>query len=402
MLDARLRKDFPVLKQDGLVYLDSAASALTPKPVIEALKEYYTDFSVNVHRGVYRLSYDATQKYEAARQTIANAINANFEEVVFTKGATSALNLVAMSYGMANVKAGDEIIVSELEHHSHLLPWQNVAKKTGASLVYLPLTKAGRITVENFKSVVSKRTKIVALTHVSNVLGYQTPIEEIIEIAHQQDAIVCVDAAQSVPHQRVDVRALDCDFLAFSGHKMCGPTGIGVMYGKKHLLDNMDPIELGGDMNDYVDKNRYEVKDTPYRFEAGTPPIAQAIGLAKAFDYLNTLGFDQIARHEKALLKQALEGLSKIENVIIHNPSSDTGIIAFNLKGVHPHDAISFFDEDQIAMRAGHHCAQTVIQFLNVPATLRASFYIYNTPDDVERFLKNVSKAVAFFKSVGF
>lgn len=402
MLKANIKNDFPVFQNNDLVYLDSAASALTPKPVIEALKEYYTDYSVNVHRGVYRLSYQATKKYEEARQTIADHIGATFAETIFTRGASSALNLVASSYGMANLKPGDEIIVSELEHHSHLLPWQQVAKKTGAKLVFVPLTKAGRITVENFKKVLNDHTKMVALTHVSNVMGYQTPIEEIIRLAHEKNALVSVDAAQSVPHQSVDVKAMDCDFLSFSGHKMCGPTGIGVLYGKKALLDAMEPIEFGGDMNDYVDKQTAHFKDTPYKFETGTPPIAQALGLAEAFRYLDAIGFDDIKAHEKALLNKTIEALNNIEGVVVYNPSAETAIIAFNLNDVHPHDAVSFFDEDQIALRAGHHCAQTVIQFLGVPATLRAAFYIYNTEADVERFIKNVKEAIAFFKAAGF
>ncbi len=396
------KKDFPALRNTDLVYLDTAASSLTPTSVIKQMNEYYEHYPVNVHRGVYKLSFRATEMYEAARNTIAEFIGATFEETVFTRGASSALNLVASAYGLTNLKEGDEIIVSELEHHSHILPWQNVAKKTGAKLIYVPLTPAGRITVDNFKHVLSDKTKMVVLTHVSNVMGYETPIENIITLAHAQGAIVSVDAAQSVPHKPVDVKKMDCDFLAFSGHKMCGPTGIGVLYGKKHLLDDLEPIEFGGDMNDNVEKYDAHFKDTPYKFETGTPPIAEAIGLAAAIKYLRSIGFETIYAHENHLKEKALDALEKLEGITVYNPGTDTGIITFNLDGVHPHDAVSFFDEDNIAMRAGHHCAQLVMRFLDVPATLRASFYLYNDEADVNRFIENVKAARAFFTEVGF
>jgi len=397
-----LKNDFPVLNETDTVYLDTAASSLTPTSVIERMDEYYRHYPVNVHRGVYNLSFRATSMYENARREIAAFINASFEETVFTRGASSALNLVALTYGMANLGPGDEVIVSELEHHSHVLPWQQVAKRTGATLVYVPLDEAGRITTDNFRSVLSEKTKIVALTYISNVMGYETPLEPIIALAHEKGAIVSIDAAQAAPHRTIDVKTLDCDFLAFSGHKMCGPTGIGVLYGKKALLDNMDPLEYGGDMNDNVEKFDVTVKDTPYKFETGTPPIAEAIGLAEAVRYLKKIGFEKIIAHEKRLKDQAIKQLSAIDGITVYNPTTETGIIAFNLDGVHPHDAITFFDEDNIAMRAGHHCAQLLIRFLNVAATLRASFYLYNTDADVKRFIKNVKEAREFFTSVGF
>ncbi len=398
----KLKLDFPILQNQPLIYLDTAASSLTPQCVIDTMNEYYTEYPVNVHRGVYQISYKATEKYTQARQTIADFINATFEETVFTRGASSALNLIATSYGLSHVQKDDEIIVSELEHHSHILPWQQVAKKTGAKLIYVPLNKEGRITVENFKRVLTDRTKVVALTYISNVMGYETPLQEIIPLAHQKGAIVSVDAAQAAPHKTIDVKKLNCDFLAFSGHKMFGPTGIGVLYGKQKLLDSIEPIEYGGDMNDNVELFDAVWKDTPYKFETGTPPIAEAIGLAEAVRYLQKLKPEAILAHEQKLKELAVKALLKLDGVTVYNPTSETGIINFNLDDVHPHDAVSFFDEDHIAMRAGHHCAQLIIKWLKVPATLRASFYAYNTEEDVKTFTEAVKKARDFFTSVGF
>jgi cysteine desulfurase/selenocysteine lyase len=393
---SRLNKsDFPTIKE-GITYLDSGASSLKPTSVIEAMDTYYKDYGVNIHRGVYGLSYQATDKYEESRQNIADYINALFEEVVFTRGASSALNLVASSYGLANVEEGDEIIVSELEHHSSVLPWQNVAKIKKAKLVYIPLDKEGRITVDSFKSVVTDRTKVVAITYVSNVMGYITPLEEIIKYAHERDIIVTVDAAQAIPHKRIDVKQLDCDFLSFSGHKMLGPTGVGVLYGKKHLLNAMDPVEFGGDMNDNVELFDASFKNTPYRFETGTMPIAEVIGLSEAVNYLRNLDFDIMA-HEQKLKNYAIDKLRNIEGVTVYNPTAETGIIAFNIDGVHPHDAASVFDQNGVCLRAGHHCAQLIIKWLGQHATLRATFYIYNDLSDVDRFIESVIDARDFF-----
>ncbi len=396
------KKDFPVLDDKTLVYLDTAASSLKPKQVIKKLDEYYEKYSVNVHRGVYSLSYVATQLYEESRKKVSEFINASFDEVIFTRGASSALNLIASSYGLNNLTKKDEIIVSELEHHSHVLPWQNVSNITNAKLVYVPLDKEGRITVENFKKVLNKNTKVVALTYISNVLGYITPIKEIIKLAHEVGAVVSVDAAQAAPHKTIDVKDLDCDFLAFSGHKMLGPTGIGVMFGKKELLKEMPPIEFGGDMNDNVNLYDASWKDSPYKFETGTPPIAGAIGLGAAIDYLSNIGFENISKHEKELKDYTVKKLLKIEDIIVYNKNAETGIIAFNIAGVHPHDAVTFFDGDNICMRAGHHCAQLVIKWLKVVATLRVSFYLYNTLEDCDKFVESVKNARDFFKSVGF
>ena len=397
-----LRKQFPIFSHEDIVYLDTAASSLTPQSVIDGMNQYYTHFPVNVHRGVYRLSYQATEAYTAARETVATFIGATFSEIIFTRGASSALNLVAFSYGRSVLKPGDEIVLSELEHHSNLLPWQAVAKETGAVLKFVPLDAEGRITLDAFVSVLSEKTRLVALTYVSNVMGYTTPLEPIIARAHEQGAIVVVDAAQAAPHQAIDVKELDCDFLAFSGHKMCGPTGIGVLYGKAHLLKAMPPIEYGGDMNDHVTRYDAIYKDPPYRFETGTPPIAEALGLAEAIRFLTQIGLAAIATHTHHLRQKAFDGLKQIAGVTIYNPNAESGIIAFNLEGVHPHDVVTFFDEDGIALRAGHHCAQTVMQWLQVDATLRASFYLYNTEEDVARFLDSTDRARRFFTEAGF
>ena len=398
---ARLREDFPVLNENpNLAYLDNAASTLKPKCVIDEVDAYYNKLGVNVHRGVYKLSYLATDAYEEARSKVANFINADFEEIVFTRGASSALNLVALSYGMNNLKPGDEVITSELEHHSSCMPWLNVCKATGATLKYVPLNEEGRITVEAFKSVLTDKTKVVALTYVSNVMGYITPIAEIIKLAHSVGAVVSVDAAQAVPHMEVDVKELDCDFLSFSGHKLCGPTGIGVLYGKKELLAIMPPVEFGGDMADDVNPYEMTYKDAPYRFETGTPIIASAIGLGKACEYIKSIGLKDIAEYEYFLKEKAIEGLKKIPNIVIYNETSETGIIAFNVKDVHPHDAASVFDNNDVCIRAGHHCSQLIIKWLKTFGTLRASFYFYNTLEDVEKFIESVKEAQEFFGSL--
>ncbi|MDE6408545.1 MAG: SufS family cysteine desulfurase [Anaeroplasmataceae bacterium] len=395
---AKLRKDFPVLEENPkLAYLDNAASTLKPNCVIEAVDKYYRELGVNVHRGVYKLSYLATDAYEEARGKVADFINASFDEIVFTRGASSALNLVAASYGANTLKPGDEVITTELEHHSSCMPWINVCEKTGAILKYVPLNEEGRITVEAFKSVLTDKTKVVAITYVSNVMGYVTPIDEIITLAHERGAVVVLDAAQAVPHMPVDVKKLDCDFLAFSGHKLCGPTGIGVLYGKERILSKMPPIEFGGDMADDVNPHSMTYKDAPYRFETGTPIIASAIGLGKAIEYVSSIGLEEIAKYEFFLKQKALEGLKKIPNIEIYNESAETGIISFNIKGVHPHDAASVFDNNDVCIRAGHHCAQLIIKWLNTVGTVRASFYFYNTLEDVEKFVQSVKEAQEFF-----
>jgi cysteine desulfurase/selenocysteine lyase len=400
-MDAKeIKKDFPVLVENPeLHYLDSAASSLKPKCVIDKIDYYYNHLSCNVHRGVYQLSYEATNLYENARKIIANFINANEEEIVFTRGASDSLNLVAQSYGMHFINAGDEIITSELEHHSNFMPWLNVANVKGAKLKFVELTKEGRITVEAFKKVLSPKTKLVALTYVSNVMGYITPIKEIIDICHERGIIVSVDAAQAVPHMKIDVKDLDCDFLSFSGHKMCGPSGIGVLYGKFNLLEKMPPVDFGGDMADEVYKDYMTYKVSPYKFETGTPIISGAIGLGEACLYLERIGLDNIAAHESRLARLAISELKKIPGVTIFNESVETGVIAFNIDSVHPHDAASIYDENNVCVRAGHHCAQLVTRFLNQISTTRASFYFYNTEEDVYALVDAVKKAKDFFSA---
>lgn len=394
-----IKNQFPVLKNNPkLSYLDNAASSLKPQRVIDKVNDYYERLGVNVHRGVYQLSYDATDMYEEARAKVASFINSSFEEIVFTRGASASLNLVAMSYGMQNINEGDEIITSELEHHSSHLPWFNIAKIKKAKLRYIPLDEEGRITVEAFKSCITPKTKVLAITYVSNVMGYITPLKEIIDIAHENNIIVSVDAAQAVPHMRVDVKALDCDFLSFSGHKMCGPTGIGVLYGKKQLLEKMPPIEFGGDMADIITKDSMSFKEIPYKFETGTPIIASAIGLGEACDFLSQFDLNEVEKYENLLAKEAIRLLLEIPEVEIYNKTVETGIVAFNIKGVHPHDAASIYDKNNVCIRAGHHCAQLCTSWLNQISTTRASFYFYNTMDDVHRLVESVKEANNFFK----
>lgn len=394
-----IKKDFPVLVNNpSLVYLDSCATSLKPKCVIDKIDEYYEKYGVNVNRGVYELSYHATCEYEETREITAKFLNAKPEEIVFTKGASNGLNLIASSYGLDNIHEGDEIITSELEHHSNIIPWQNVAKRKNAVLKFIELDSTGRITVESFKRVLTNKTKVVAITYVSNVMGYITPIKEIIDLAHSVGAVVVVDAAQAVPHMKIDVKALDVDFLAFSAHKMLGPTGFGIMYGKYDLLQKMEPIEFGGDMNDNVDLYESHYKDAPYKFETGTPPIAEAIAFKEAIKYIENYGYDKIQKTEKELTRYAVEELLKIPNVTVYNPTVETGTIAFNINNVHPHDAATFFDQEHIALRAGHHCAQLITKWLECVGTLRACFYLYNDLEDAKKFVEAVKGAAEYFK----
>ena len=393
MLDtAKIRKDFDILEESmngkPLVYLDSAATALKPKGVLEAMDIYNKKASANVHRGVYKLSNDATDLYEGARARVAKFLGAKDErEIVFGRGASDALNLVATSYGLTNLKPGDEIITTELEHHSSFLPWQQVAKVTGASLKFIPLTEEGRVTACNFKRVLTDKTKVVAVNYVSNVMGYVTPIKELAALAHEVGAVITVDAAQAGPHIKIDVQDLDVDFLSITGHKIYGPTGIGALYGKYDLLSKMEPTQFGGEMIDVVDLEGSTFKDTPYRFEAGTPPIAGAVGLAAAMDYVEALGWDHIRSHELELHAYAVNELANIEGVDIYNKNADIGIISFNVGTAHPHDMATVYDANGICLRAGHHCAQLLMRYLKQPATLRASIGIYTTKTDIDALI---------------
>lgn len=394
-----IKKDFPVLNNNpDLVYLDTGATALKPKCVIDKINEYYDKYGVNVNRGVYELSYEATTEYEETRTLTAKFLNAREKEIVFTKGASNGLNMVALGFGMDYIQEGDEIITTELEHHSNVLPWMNVAKKKNATLKYIELDSTGRITVEAFKKTITEKSKVLAITYVSNVMGYITPIKEIIKIAHEHNIIVVVDAAQAVPHMKVDVQDLDCDFLAFSAHKMFGPTGFGILFGKYKYLKKMSPIEYGGDMIDVVEKYEATTKDAPYKFETGTPPIAEAIAFKEAIKYIESIGYDRIHEHEQVLLNYAREKLSKVEGITIYNPTAETAIITFNINKAHPHDAATIFDEYHVALRAGHHCAQLITKWLDCVATLRACIYVYNDYHDIDVFVEAVKAAVKYFE----
>lgn len=394
-----IKKDFPVLNNNpDLVYLDTGATALKPKCVIDKINEYYDKYGVNVNRGVYELSYEATTEYEETRTLTAKFLNAREKEIVFTKGASNGLNMVALGFGMDYIQEGDEIITTELEHHSNVLPWMNVAKKKNATLKYIELDSTGRITVEAFKKTITEKSKVLAITYVSNVMGYITPIKEIIKIAHEHNIIVVVDAAQAVPHMKVDVQDLDCDFLAFSAHKMFGPTGFGILFGKYKYLKKMSPIEYGGDMIDVVEKYEATTKDAPYKFETGTPPIAEAIAFKEAIKYIESIGYDRIHEHEQILLNYAREKLSKVEGITIYNPTAETAIITFNINKAHPHDAATIFDEYHVALRAGHHCAQLITKWLDCVATLRACIYVYNDYHDIDVFFEAVKAAVKYFE----
>jgi cysteine desulfurase / selenocysteine lyase len=399
------RKLFPILDQEvngkPLVYLDSAATSQKPIQVIETLDKYYKEYNSNVHRGVHTLGTRATDGYEGAREKVRRFIGAkSTQEIIFTRGTTTAINTVARSYGMANLSEGDEIVITPMEHHSNIIPWQQVAKTTGATLKYIPLQPDGTIDLGDVEKTVTEHTKIVSVMHVSNVLGTINPIKEIAAIAHKNGAVMVVDGAQSAPHMKVDVQDLDCDFFAFSAHKMCGPTGIGVLYGKKALLNQMEPVEFGGEMIDFVGLQESTWKELPWKFEGGTPIIAGAIGLGAAIDFLEEIGLDNILKHEHELAEYAMERLSELEGVTIFGPSRRAGLVTFNLDDVHPHDVATVLDSEGIAVRAGHHCAQPLMKWLDVTATARASFYLYNTKDDIDAFLKGLTTAKEYFGHV--
>ncbi|EAE5655938.1 cysteine desulfurase [Listeria monocytogenes] len=401
----KIRADFPILAQEinekPLAYLDNAATSQKPKQVIEALTHYYEFDNANVHRGVHTLAARATDAYESARGKVAKFILAReVAEIIFTRGTTSAINLVVDSYAEANIEAGDEIVISYLEHHSNLIPWQQLAKRKGAVLKYIELEEDGTISVEQAKKTIGEKTKIVALAHVSNVLGTITPIKEIAAIAHQFGAVILVDGAQAVPHMEVDVVDLDADFYAFSGHKMMAPTGIGALYGKRELLDAMEPTEFGGEMIDFVELYDSTWKELPWKFEAGTPIIGGAIALGAAIDYLAEVGLANIHAHEQALASYAIEEMSKIEGITIYGPkdaSKRCGLVTFNLEGAHPHDIATILDEDGIAIRAGHHCAQPLMKWLDVSSTARASFYIYNTKEEIDALIDGLKLTKEYF-----
>ena len=407
MIDGKkIRQDFPILDQivndELLVYLDNAATTQKPQAVLTALNDYYHHDNANVHRGVHTLAERATEAYEAAREKVRNFVNAKeTAEILFTRGTTTSLNWVAQSFGEAFIEAGDEIVISYMEHHANIIPWQQLAQRKNAKLVYLGITPEGHLDMNDAKEKIGPKTKIVSIAQVSNVLGGINPIAELTALAHAAGAVMVVDGAQAVPHMPVDVQALDCDFYAFSGHKMCGPTGIGVLYGKRQWLERMEPVEFGGEMIDFVNLYDSTWKELPWKFEAGTPNIAGAIGLGAAIDYLSALGMDNIHQAEQDLVNYVLPKLTAIEGLTVYgpqNPEEHTGVIAFNLAGIHPHDVATALDMEGVAVRAGHHCAQPLLQHLQVPATARASFYFYNTKEDADRLVAAILATKEFFQ----
>ena len=399
----RLAADFPILDQkvndEPLVYLDNAATTQKPKQVLAAIENYYQKDNANVHRGVHSLAERATKSYEAARDKVARFIKASSSrEVIFTRGTTTSLNWLA-NYAAESLQAGDEVLISVMEHHSNLIPWQEACKKTGAKLVYVYL-KDGCLDMDDLRAKLTSKTKFVALAHVSNVLGTINPIKEIAGLAHQVGALLVVDGAQSAPHMKIDVQDLDVDFFAFSGHKMAGPTGIGVLYGKEKYLQLMSPVEFGGEMIDFVYEQEATWKELPWKFEAGTPNIAGAIGLGAAIDYLEEVGMEAVEAHERELMNYLFPKLQAMEGLTIYG-SQDlarrSGVISFNLDGLHPHDVATALDYEGVAVRAGHHCAQPLLAYLDLPATVRASFYIYNSKADCDKLLDALEKTKEFF-----
>lgn len=402
MVDAKsIQKDFPLLGQEmngkKIAYLDNGATTQKPNEVIRAIHSYYGGCNANPHRGAYALSVEATEIYESARARTAKFIKARRpEEIIFTKNATEALNLIAYSYGFHNIKKGDEIVITIAEHHSNLVPWQAVAKHVGATLKYIYLEKDGNLSAEDIEQKITERTKLVAVTQVSNVLGLKNDVKSIIQKAHSVGAVAVVDGSQSVAHMAVDVTDLDCDFFAFSGHKMLSPMGIGVLYGKYEILDEMPPFLLGGDMIEYVEEQDTTFAELPAKFEAGTQNVGGAAGLAAAIDYLENVGFDTVEAIEKELVDYALPKLRALPYIELYGCDSSrdnkTGIIAFNVKDVHPHDVATILDSEGVAVRAGHHCAQPLHKYLGVNASCRASFYLYNTKEDIDRWVEALTK----------
>ncbi|KGQ22703.1 cysteine desulfurase [Thermus filiformis] len=396
-----LREDFPLLARNpGLVYLDSAATSQKPRAVLEALEAYYQTLNANVHRGAYALSVAATEAYEGARRSLARFLNASPQEIVFVRNTTEAMNLVAYAWGLRNLKENDEVLVTEMEHHAGLVPWHLVAERTGARIRAIPITEEGRLDLSALDHLLTERTKVVSLVHMSNVLGTVNPVAEVARKAKEAGALVVVDGAQSAPHLPVDVKALGADFFALSGHKMLGPTGAGVLYGRYEVLEAMGPFLGGGEMIQEVHLDRSTYAKPPQRFEAGTPPIAEAIALGRAAEYLMALGMERVWAHDRALVDYALDRLSEIPEVRTFGPRGPDrgGVVAFTLGRLHAHDVATALDQEGVAVRAGHHCAQPLHRRLGVAATARASFYLYNTREEVDRFVEALKKVRDYFK----
>ena len=408
---AAIKADFPILKRqirgnNRLIYLDSGATSQKPNSVLDAERDFYVNHNAAVHRGAHQLAEEATELYEGAREKVAAFIGAHVDEVIFTKSATESINAIDYSLGNStpgskfHIKAGDRIVVSEMEHHANLIPWQELARRTGAELVWFKVTEEGRLDLSNIDELITSRTKVVALTHQSNVLGTINPLDEITKKAREAGALFLLDACQSVPHYRVDVKTLDVDFLAFSGHKMLGPTGVGILWGKKELLDEMPPFLTGGSMIETVTMESATYLDAPKRFEAGVPNMAQAVGLGAAVDYLNSVGLDAIHAHEVALTQKALAGLQTIQGLSVIGPKDlemRGGVVSFAVEGIHPHDLGQALDQYGIAVRTGHHCAWPLMRRFKTVATTRASFYLYNDFDDIDALLDGVERARKYF-----
>ena len=397
-----IKKDFPIFESKNIAYLDSGATTQKPRYVLDKINEYYEKSNANPHRGAYSLSVEATELYEGARAKIANFINAKYpEEIIFSKNASESLNLVAYSYGLDNLFEGDEVVLSIMEHHSNLVPWQMVTKKTKSTLKYMYINKDFELSKEEIESKITDKTKIVAITQVSNVLGTINNVKEIIKYAHKKGAKVLVDASQSIPHMKVDVRDLDADFLAFSGHKMLAPLGIGVLYGKREILNKMNPFLMGGDMIEYVYEQNTTFAPLPNKFEAGTQNVEGVVGLSAAIDYIEKIGYEEIDKIEKEVVSYAIDELSKLDFLTIYmtpNRENHSSVISFNINGVHPHDVASILDSENVCVRSGNHCAQPLMRFLGIDSTCRASFYFYNTKEDVDRLVKALNKAYNMFR----
>ena len=398
-----IKKDFPLLENENITYLDSGATTQKPIQVIKAVEEFYQKYNANPHRGAYSLSVEATEQYENTRTKIAKFINAKHrEEIIFSKNATESLNLIAYSYGLDNLKKDDEVVISIMEHHSNLVPWQKMTKQTGSKLNYMYINENYEITDEEIESKITDQTKIVGITHVSNVLGTINNVKKIIKYAHKKGAVVIVDASQSIPHMKIDVQDLDADFLVFSGHKMLAPLGIGVLYGKREILNKMTPFLMGGDMIEYVYEQETTFAPLPNKFEAGTQNVEGVIGLGAAIDYIENLGYDKIQEIEHEVISYARQELSKLDYLTLSttpNEENHSSVISFNIKGVHPHDVASILDSEGVCVRSGNHCAQPLMRFLGIDSTCRASFYIYNTKEDVDKLVKALDKAYNMFKN---
>ena len=398
-----IKKDFPILENKNITYLDSGATTQKPIQVINRVQEFYERYNANPHRGAYNLSIEATEVYENTRKEIAKFINTRFpEEIIFSKNATESLNLIAYSYGMENIKQDDEIVLSIMEHHSNLVPWQKVAKAKGAKLNYMYINKDFELSEEEIKSKITDKTKIVGITHVSNVLGTINNIKEIIKYAHKKGAVVVVDLSQSIPHFEIDVQDLDCDFAVFSGHKMLAPLGIGVLYGKREILNKMEPFIMGGDMIEYVYEQYTTFAPLPNKFEAGTQNVEGVVGLGAAIEYIKNIGYKTIHELEEEVLLYARQELSKLEYLDLYltpNIKNHSGVISFNIKGVHPHDVASILDSYGVCVRSGNHCAQPLLRYMGLDSTCRASFYFYNTKEDVDKLVSSLNKAYEMFEN---